>query len=85
MSLHSNRKTLMIRGWRVGFQKVEFTKMLQRELGLRLSEAKGVTDRVLMNELIELPISDLDLKRVTAAAVELGAIVLVEEHEGACR
>jgi hypothetical protein len=85
MTLHSPDKILTISGWKVGFQKVEFTKMLQCELGLSLSAAKDITDRVLANERIDLPLGNADPKRVVDAALELGAIVLVDDLEGACR
>jgi hypothetical protein len=85
MTLHSSDKILTISGWKVGFQKVEFTKMLQRELGLSLSAAKNITDRVLANERIDLPLGNADTKRVVDAALELGAIVLADDLEGACQ
>jgi len=45
---------LTIEGWREGFKKISFTKLLQREAGLGLADAKHVTDEVLENKPIRV-------------------------------
>ncbi len=84
MNLQVNRP-LIISGWNIGFRKVEFTKMLQSELGLGLSEAKGTTDKVLEKELVELHVSGQNYARIVELATELGVVVLGNETEAACR
>jgi len=42
---------VVIIGWNVGFQKVEFTKMLKSKLGYSLTEAKAVTDAAVDNQI----------------------------------
>ena len=70
-------KTLTVHGWNIGFKKVEFTNMLQRELGYTLTLAKSATDNILAKEEIELTIEDSEYERLSRLATELGAIVLV--------
>jgi len=83
MSLDCESK-LIIDGWRIGFEKIQFTKMLQRELGLCLLEAKTVTDTVLERKRVELPIDGQDRDRLAKLAAELGAVV-ARDGEIECR
>ena len=84
MNLQVDR-TVIIKGWNIGFKKVEFTKMLQSELGLGLSEAKNITDRVVDKDLVEFHVSGQDYARVVKLATELGVIVFEKQAEAACR
>ena len=43
-----------IEGWHAGFKKISFTKLLQREAGLGLADAKHATDEVLENQPIRV-------------------------------
>ncbi len=45
---------LAIEGWHDGFRKISFTKLLQREAGLGLADAKRATDEVLGNRPIRV-------------------------------
>jgi ribosomal protein L7/L12 len=45
---------LTIEGWHDGFKKISFTKLLQREAGLGLAEAKHATDEVLESRPIRV-------------------------------
>jgi ribosomal protein L7/L12 len=45
---------LTIEGWHAGFKKISFTKLLQREAGLGLADAKHSTDEVLENQPIHV-------------------------------
>lgn len=79
------KHTLVISGWQIGFNKVEFTKMLKVELDMGLNEAKATTDAVVDGTLLELPIGDRDFERIAKRAVELGAIVETQNEERPCR
>jgi len=71
--------TLFIEGWKIGFNKVAFTKMLQQELHFSLTVAKGMTDQILEGRklAVNVPgnIPDLDIKRINSIAQSLGAII----------
>lgn len=80
------RRNLVIEGWREGFNKVAFTKLLQQELGLPLSAAKGMTDQILEGKSIAVSVTDEDRERITSLAQSLGAIVrTASEVEGSCQ
>jgi|CZKF01.1.fsa_nt_gi hypothetical protein len=55
-------RQLVIRGWNVGLDKILLTKTLRTEFGYSLSEGKSITDRVLANEEIRIPL-DNELSR----------------------
>jgi hypothetical protein len=67
---------LKIEGWVTGFRKVEFTKMLKRELGYSLTTAKHTTDEILTGRRIEIPVGESDYHRVSKLSNELGAVVV---------
>jgi hypothetical protein len=69
------KRNLVIDGWRVGFNKVAFTKLLQQELNLSLSVAKGMTDQVLEGKSVAISVANEDKERVASLAQGLGAIV----------
>ena len=75
--------SLTISGWRIGFNKVEFTKMLKAEFGLGLTDAKTITDRILNQELVELQVDLEGYERIAKRATDLGAVVV--QTEVACR
>ena len=66
--------TVTIRGWHYGFQKVNFTMLMKSGMGLTLSPAKKITDRILDGEPVELEIPNDRLDHLLAAMTELGAI-----------
>jgi hypothetical protein len=78
-------RTLVMSGWNIGFRKVEFTKMLQSELGLSLAQAKGTTDKVLDKQRVELNVSEEKYERVAMLATELGAVLTGKEKEALCQ
>jgi hypothetical protein len=57
--------------WHGDFHKIPFTKLLQREAGLGLAEAKRVTDAVLDNKSVHIrvPTKRLDSFRNEAKAI----------------
>jgi hypothetical protein len=65
--------TVLISGWKVGLQKVQFTQLLQRELGYSLSGAKDVTDAVVEGEAVELQVPECGVERLLLAMTQLGA------------
>ena len=73
VELRSN--PLIVEGWNKGFNKVAFTKMLQKELGFSLTIAKGMTDQILEGKLLVIDIADADIERISALAQNLGATV----------
>ena len=72
---------LIISGWKIGFEKIEFTKMLREELGLGLLEAKTITDTVLERKRVELPLGGKDQDRIAKRATALGAVVVARDGE----
>jgi len=74
-------ETVVILGWNIGFQKVEFTKLLRHELGYSLSEAKSKTDAVLDNQRIELKLQKAGVDQVIFKMILLGVKVAREEQE----
>jgi hypothetical protein len=66
-------KAIFIHGWMKGFQKVEFTTMLRRELGYPLSKAKSITDAILANEPLELPVPEDNHEPLLKLITALGA------------
>ncbi len=79
------KRTLVISGWQLGFNKVAFTKMLKTELDLSLSDAKAITDSILDGRPEELPIGDRESERIAKRASDLGAVVLGPSEESPCR
>ncbi len=69
------QKLLVLAGWSYGFNKVEFTKMLQNELGYSLSVAKNITDQVLTTHPVELLLPESNYELVSHLSRKLGAIV----------
>ena len=67
------QSTLLIEGWKVGFNKVAVTKILQLELGLSLSSAKDMTDRLLEGKQVALSVPEEHPNRFSEAAENLGA------------
>jgi hypothetical protein len=84
MSVESNRK-IVFQGWEIGFQKVNFTKMIREELCLGLFDGKSITDRVLAGDRVELLVSSEKYEVIAKRAGDLGAIVLSENLETTCR
>jgi ribosomal protein L7/L12 len=84
MSVESNRR-IVFQGWEIGFQKVNFTKMVREELGLGLFDGKSITDRVLAGDRVELVVSSEKYEMVAKRAGDLGAVVLTENVEAICR
>jgi hypothetical protein len=74
-SVEPHCSTLIVEGWNKGFNKVAFTKMLQKEFGFSLTIAKVMTDQLLENKLLVIDIADADIERINALAQDLGAIV----------
>jgi hypothetical protein len=64
-----------------GLNKVRLTKALQVDLGLTLSAAKGVTDRVAGGETVTLPVADrAAAERFVRSAIEVGAAAELSER-----
>ena len=69
-------------GWRPGLDKVGLTRVLQSELGLPLSQAKGATDRVLGGESASLPAPGRQTaERVATKVHAIGANAVVEADQ----
>jgi hypothetical protein len=65
--------TVLISGWKVGFQKIQFTQLLQREFDYSLSRAKGITDSVVDRKTVELQVPEDGAERLILAMTQLGA------------
>jgi ribosomal protein L7/L12 len=68
------KECVYLRGWKPGFNKVEFTKLMKAEVGVSLSAAKDLTDRLLAGETVIIWVKDL--QRTIDQARSLGAVVL---------
>jgi len=71
--------SVQINGWKVGFDKVAHTQLL-RTTGLSLSEAKALTDRVLLCEPVRLATASVEeAARLVVALSEIGAMAQVAD------
>ena len=50
--------TVMLEGWRNGFEKVSLTKLQMEKLGISLKESKSNVDVLLAGESVSLEIKD---------------------------
>src|SRR4051812_43346404 len=82
--LRDDRIALMtqinLTGWRPGLDKVRLTKTLQAELGLSLSEAKHVTDRVLAGESVSLPVHEEQAAERLAGLLDAIGTTVATDH-----
>ncbi len=74
-------RTVTIRGWSPGFQKVEFAKLLMAELEYGLAKAKSVTDAILGNTTTHLLIQASQYDDFVDRARLLGANIV---RDAAC-
>ena len=65
--------TVLVSGWKQGFEKVKFTQLLQTTLGYSLSRAKKTTDAVLESERVEFQVADDEANQILTAMEGLGA------------
>lgn len=65
--------TILISGWNDGFQKINFTMLMKSEMGLALSPAKQITDRIMDNDQVELQVPDAQVDHLLAEMAKLGA------------
>jgi hypothetical protein len=79
-NVEGSQKLLVIAGWNLGFNKIEFTTMLKNELGYSLSIAKNITDQVLTSQPVELQIPESSYERISLESDRLGAKVLNQSH-----
>lgn len=61
-----------VSGWSIGFQKVQFTQLLRRDLGYSLSRAKAATDAVLENRRVELDVPEGESNNLLPRLNEIG-------------
>ena len=66
-------QTIEVVGWNVGFQKVEFTLLLRKQLSYSLTEAKRCTDAVLDHHVIQVNVPESDLLSMLRSMQALGA------------
>lgn len=67
---------ILVSGWKPGFQKVPFTKLLQETAELELPEAKRITDLVLSGQCVELDMpTEAIVTSFRSRASDLGAVV----------
>jgi ribosomal protein L7/L12 len=64
---------VLISGWKIGFEKVQFTMLLRHGLGLSLSAAKDLTEAVLRHEAVELKIPEAQAELLLSEMSRLGA------------
>ena len=69
---------LVIRGWRPGFRKVAFTKLVHGDLGLSMSHAKDLTDAILDGHEVTLAVRADKAQRLARVIHDLGADVEFE-------
>jgi hypothetical protein len=71
-------KTIVVSGWNVGFQKINFTQKLRDEFNFSFSGAKNACDAVLDGQRLELHVQDSDYLRIRSELIQLNAKVEVE-------
>ena len=71
-------KTIVISGWNIGFQKINFSQKLRREFDFSLSSAKDASDAVLDGQHLEFQVQDSDCLRILSELSQLGAKVEVK-------
>ena len=70
-----------VTGWNPGLNKVAMTKAYQRELGVGLAAAKGMTDALLDGERVEFEVETPERAETFAAELTaLGAVVEVTNN-----
>jgi ribosomal protein L7/L12 len=77
-------KELSIQGWNLGLDKILLTKTLRAEFGYSLTDGKAITDRVLANEEVRIPLegrSIEDCNEVLRKLQETGAKVSVSSPD----
>lgn len=57
-------RELVICGWKIGFDKILLTKTLRAEFGYSLTEGKSITDRVVANEEVRIPLEHRQIDEV---------------------
>jgi ribosomal protein L7/L12 len=71
--------SVMITGWKTGFNKVECTKTLRALPGFGLNDAKKITDAVLDGQTQVIRLSTLAEAQSLATKLEkLGAVVRID-------
>jgi hypothetical protein len=70
------KQVVVFRGWEPGFNKVGFTALMQAEVGVSLSAAKDLTDKLLTGEPVIVWVHDLP--KTVDQARNLGAVVVDE-------
>jgi ribosomal protein L7/L12 len=71
-SLSPELMELTIEGWREGFLKISFIKLLQREAGFGLAEAKHATDELMDDKPIRVRVPTNRCDGFIAEAKALG-------------
>ena len=66
-------KTLKIYGWNEGFNKVQMTKLLCEQGGLKLLDAKKATDEILEGKEVQLSFEKKLAMDIMRQATNLGA------------
>jgi hypothetical protein len=74
-------KRIIVYDWKIGFDKVGFTKFLRAEFGYSLTVAKGFTDRLLEHEPVAIDIEEDRLEGIVSKLEELRAEFRLD-HEG---
>jgi len=69
-----DKQVLVFRGWEAGFNKVAFTALMEKEVGVGLEAAKALTDKLLAGEAVIVWVRDP--VRTVDQAQNLGANVV---------
>lgn len=71
---------VVFKGWRVGMRKIPFTMLLKQSAGLSLKQARDIKTKVLDNEIIAMPVDNIEVARIIAVeADKLGVIAEIIE------
>lgn len=69
----SKMNKIVVKKWKFGFNKVQFTKLQYNLLGLDLKVAKKNTDDILENKIVSIEIKNDDLlHEFVTEAIKLG-------------
>jgi hypothetical protein len=72
-------KTIVISGWNVGFQKINFTQKLRHEFNFSFLSAKDACDAILDGQRLDLHVQDSEYSRMLSELRQLGVKFEVED------
>ena len=66
--------SIVVTGWKPGFDKVGMNRLLREQFGYSLGEAKHAVDEMLENREVRLTLAAETLEKLTRELEKLGAV-----------